>query len=687
MNHLSIISSSSSSTITSLKPSSITTTTPANFVNKLNNPLPLSIHNNISSTITTNPTTPIIYNKPTIRKIDPFNPSLLIISGQTYNIRSEIKAVGGLWNSIEKYWTLKSINLNNIRARFNILNITYIDENNNSTHTLQQQPQPQQSNQQTPLNLINQQPQPQHSNQQPLLTSHSSQPQHPHLLTPQQTQSQQQPNQLPNIIINDNNCKITLFNNFISNPDDLFKSLSLLPFKYEKLFINNTITTASRKTCSFADTTNHQYEYGGYIKTPNQWEPNTLLLKSLLEENLNIHFNFALLNLYPNGNISIGAHSDDEKDILPNSPIATFSLGATRNFLLINKLNKQQTNISLSNGSLLLMEGKTQQLYTHAITKDSSILNPRISITYRIIIPKNSIIYNNNLNNNNNNNKNLNINNNNNNNNNKNIYFNDNSKLKTINDNRVMKNNNSINNDNSKLNSINANENLTFTIINNNFNPKTNITKETLNFNHKFTITNTNSPPLYDKDILNFNHKFIISNTDSLTNNKSNNNISNNNNNISINNSNNDENNNVKYNNVHTHNQKREIEINTLSLSNNNSNSNINISNNYNSNSNINSLMYNNTPTHNQQREIEMNTLSINKKEEQQQKIEIQIINFNQLWIKSKNSIEIINIQNNINRLNNKLQRLNNEIKTHYNNINNINKKLNNFSKTSNNNP
>lgn len=47
-------------------------------------------------------------------------------------------------------------------------------------------------------------------------------------------------------------------------------------------------------------------------------------------------FNFAVVNRYKSSCDSISAHADDEKEIIPNSEIASLSLGATRDFIITN---------------------------------------------------------------------------------------------------------------------------------------------------------------------------------------------------------------------------------------------------------------------------------------------------------------------------------------------------------------
>lgn len=94
-------------------------------------------------------------------------------------------------------------------------------------------------------------------------------------------------------------------------------------------------------------------------------------------------FNMALVNWYKDGNHHIGYHSDDEKQLIPNSSIYCFSFGAERDFFLKNKVTKKRTTIKLHNNSLVIMGGTCQKTHKHSIPKRTKLKKKRISITLR----------------------------------------------------------------------------------------------------------------------------------------------------------------------------------------------------------------------------------------------------------------------------------------------------------------
>jgi len=83
----------------------------------------------------------------------------------------------------------------------------------------------------------------------------------------------------------------------------------------------------------------------------------------------------------------MGWHQDNEKELGKNPVIASISFGETRPFQLkhISRADLKKTNIPLTPGSLLLMQGTTQHFWKHQIPKTSKPINSRINLTFRNI--------------------------------------------------------------------------------------------------------------------------------------------------------------------------------------------------------------------------------------------------------------------------------------------------------------
>lgn len=92
----------------------------------------------------------------------------------------------------------------------------------------------------------------------------------------------------------------------------------------------------------------------------------------------------ALVNWYPDGESYIGAHSDDERDLLPNAPILSYSFGAERIFRIREKKTKKIVkDVPTEHGSMIAMCGKMQGEFTHEVTKTKKPTKARVNVTVR----------------------------------------------------------------------------------------------------------------------------------------------------------------------------------------------------------------------------------------------------------------------------------------------------------------
>jgi alkylated DNA repair dioxygenase AlkB len=128
------------------------------------------------------------------------------------------------------------------------------------------------------------------------------------------------------------------------------------------------------------------YRYSGITMFPKPFNSVLKEIKTRIEESTDVKFTTVLLNYYRDGSDSNGWHSDDEKELGENPVIASISLGAERTFRLRHKKDKtQKKNLTLQNGSLLLMAGETQHHWQHCIPKSKKDIKPRINLTFRVI--------------------------------------------------------------------------------------------------------------------------------------------------------------------------------------------------------------------------------------------------------------------------------------------------------------
>lgn len=131
-----------------------------------------------------------------------------------------------------------------------------------------------------------------------------------------------------------------------------------------------------------------RYRYSGLTLEAAPWHPLVVRLRERLADVESTVFNCVLLNLYRDGDDSMGWHSDDEPELGPAPVIASLSFGATRRFVLRHRQNRDlpRTELALTDGSLLLMRGPTQHHWQHALPRSRRVAQPRINLTFRHIL-------------------------------------------------------------------------------------------------------------------------------------------------------------------------------------------------------------------------------------------------------------------------------------------------------------
>ena len=128
------------------------------------------------------------------------------------------------------------------------------------------------------------------------------------------------------------------------------------------------------------------YKYSGKTNIAEKWLKFILEIKSKVEQISGEKFNACLLNYYHNGSEAMSWHSDNEKEILKHSAIASVSFGAERKFGFKHNFSKEEIFLMLENGSLLIMKDETQIYWKHKLYTNAKIIEPRINLTFRTII-------------------------------------------------------------------------------------------------------------------------------------------------------------------------------------------------------------------------------------------------------------------------------------------------------------
>lgn len=129
------------------------------------------------------------------------------------------------------------------------------------------------------------------------------------------------------------------------------------------------------------------YTYSGIAMNPHPWNSALLEIKQRVEQIAMVCFNSVLLNLYRTGSDGVSWHSDDEPELALQQTIASVSFGGTRRFEMKHKTKADvpKFELILTHGSVLLMQGETQQYWLHQIPKTKKKVDLRINLTFRVI--------------------------------------------------------------------------------------------------------------------------------------------------------------------------------------------------------------------------------------------------------------------------------------------------------------
>merc|ERR1711862_820467 len=140
------------------------------------------------------------------------------------------------------------------------------------------------------------------------------------------------------------------------------------------------------------------YRYGRIEVEPQVYPPWMIQLMQLIMplagcNDMACWPNSCNLNLYEDGGMSVGWHSDDEslfQGKFQDIRIISFSLGVQRKFEIRANWPEQGEQpvrtIMLGDGDLCTMEGMLQKHFQHRVPKEGNVEGERINLTWRWIM-------------------------------------------------------------------------------------------------------------------------------------------------------------------------------------------------------------------------------------------------------------------------------------------------------------
>lgn len=127
------------------------------------------------------------------------------------------------------------------------------------------------------------------------------------------------------------------------------------------------------------------YTYSGSKNNALPIPDNLNIFLAWSKENIDNRLNGFLLNWYDGQKRHyMGAHRDTTKDLFPDSPVVTISLGQERIFRLRKHQQKNiKKDILFKHGAVIVIPWKTNLKWTHEIPDFKKYDNKRISVTLR----------------------------------------------------------------------------------------------------------------------------------------------------------------------------------------------------------------------------------------------------------------------------------------------------------------
>lgn len=171
-----------------------------------------------------------------------------------------------------------------------------------------------------------------------------------------------------------------------SEIEDFFNLLSTgINWEHDEVMMFGKKIITKRKVAWYGEKP-FDYTYSHVKKTALYWNDTLKAIKDKVEKASCETYNSCLLNLYHNGEEGMGWHTDNEKELKKDGAIASVSFGAVRKFAFKHKETQDKVELTLDNGSLLVMKGRTQSHWLHRLPPSKKVVQPRINLTFRTII-------------------------------------------------------------------------------------------------------------------------------------------------------------------------------------------------------------------------------------------------------------------------------------------------------------
>jgi alkylated DNA repair dioxygenase AlkB len=158
---------------------------------------------------------------------------------------------------------------------------------------------------------------------------------------------------------------------WLRDPDALFAALlEKAPWEQRERWMFDRMVTEPRLTA----------ELRSLADAPH---PALVDAAATLTETYGPRYDHLWLNLYRDARDSTAWHRDRISCRRPGCIVPVLSLGAARRFLLRRKEGGRSVVFRVASGTLVVMGGRTQDDWVHAVPKEAGAIGPRISVNFQ----------------------------------------------------------------------------------------------------------------------------------------------------------------------------------------------------------------------------------------------------------------------------------------------------------------
>lgn len=158
----------------------------------------------------------------------------------------------------------------------------------------------------------------------------------------------------------------------------------LLDFSQKELNWTNYVTRFGVKAKRLHWIGGYDYNFSGVTNLSEKFPDFIESIINKINKEFSLELNSCYANLYKDNTVSLGYHTDSEKQLVKTHSIVSLSLGKSRRLWFKDIKTGEEISVILGHGDLLIMSDDSQTNYLHSVKSDKDLENGvRVSLTFR----------------------------------------------------------------------------------------------------------------------------------------------------------------------------------------------------------------------------------------------------------------------------------------------------------------